>query len=315
MRVGLVDVDAESRGRVTFPNLPLMKIAAYHKMLGDIVEWYQPLLSGHMDIVYLSRVFGDEYTQDYNWPIDADVVIRGGSGYAIKVEGESEVHHKELDPPLPPEIECMMPDYSIYADKGITDTAYGFLTRGCPRGCFFCHECSMQGRQVKTVARLTDFWSGQRHISLMDPNLTCSKDWGMHIADLANSGATVDFTQGLDITAMSSAKCQDLNGIKYKRIHFAWDRPWEDNTEKFRMVMDNLKGARKETISAYVLTNAGSTHEEDLWRVYTLRDLGIQPYVMIYRKKTAPKITRKLQRYCNSPQIFWSTPSFAEYQR
>lgn len=315
MRIGLIDVDAESRGKVTFPNVPLMKIAAYHKMLGDTVEWYQPLFSGHMDIVYLARVFGDEYTKDYNWPVDADRVIRGGSGYAIKVEDGKEVHHPELDPALPAEIEAMMPDYSIYEDQGITDTSFGFLTRGCPRGCFFCHVCSMQGRKVRTVARLSDFWAGQKHISLLDPNLTCSKDWTMHIKDLADSKAKVDFTQGLDITVMSPEKCADLNGINWERIHFAWDRPWEDNTRQFAMVMQNLKHARRDTVSAYVLTNAGSTHEEDLWRIYTLRDLGIQPYVMIYRKETAPKITRKLQRYVNSPMIFWSIGSFDEYQK
>ena len=315
MRIGLVDVDAESRGKVTYPNLALMKISAYHKRHGDTVEWYSPLLSGHMDVVYLARVFGDEYTRDYNWPVDADRVITGGSGYAITVEGGREVYHPERDPPLPPEIEAASPDYSIYEQYGLTDTAYGFLTRGCPRACFFCHVCAMQGRKVRTVARLRDFWDGQKHISLLDPNLTCSRDWPMHIRDLADSRALVDFTQGLDIRAMTPDKCDDLNAVRWERIHFAWDRPEEDNTERFRVVMDRLKRARKETVSAYVLTNAGSTHEQDLWRVETLRSLGITPYVMIYRKQTAPPITRKLQRYTNSPMIFWQLNNFDEYQR
>lgn len=38
MRIGLIDVDAESRGKVTFPNLALMKISAWHKLRGDSVE-------------------------------------------------------------------------------------------------------------------------------------------------------------------------------------------------------------------------------------------------------------------------------------
>lgn len=313
MRIGLIDVDAESRGKVTTPNLALMKLSAYHKAKGDTVEWYKPLLSGHMDIVYMSRVFGDEYTKDYLWPVDADTVIRGGSGYAISVVDGKEVHDKRLDLDLPPDVERMMPDYGLYDIDN--DTAYGFLTRGCPRGCFFCHVCSMQGRQVHTVNRLSDFWTGQKKISLFDPNLTCSKDWGMHIRDLAESRALVDFTQGLDITAMTEAKCADLNGLRIERIHFAWDRPWEDHRERFAMVMRELAFARKQTVSAYVLTNAGSTHQEDIHRVETLRELGIQPYVMIYRKHTAPKITRQLQRYTNSPMIFWSLNSFDEYMK
>lgn len=38
MRVELIDVDGHN-----FPNLPLMKISAYHKSRGDSVAWYNPL--------------------------------------------------------------------------------------------------------------------------------------------------------------------------------------------------------------------------------------------------------------------------------
>lgn len=169
MRVGLIDVDAESRGKVTFPNLALMKISAWHKEQGDTVEWYKPLLSGHMDRVYMSKVFGDEYTQDYEFVVDADVIIKGGSGYAIKVVDGVETYDKSLDPDLPSIIDHMMPDYLLY---GITDTAYGFLTKGCPRGCAFCHVAKMQGRKTTHAGRLEEFWNGQKNIVLLDPNLT-----------------------------------------------------------------------------------------------------------------------------------------------
>ena len=134
MRIGLIDVDAESRGKVTFPNLALMKLSAWHKKQGDTVEWYKPLLSGHMDRVYMSKVFGSEYTKNYIYPVDAEEIIKGGSGYAISVENGVEVYDKSKDTELPHEVEHIMPDYDLY---GITDTAYGFLTRGCPRGCPF----------------------------------------------------------------------------------------------------------------------------------------------------------------------------------
>lgn len=312
IRVGLIDVDAESRGKVTFPNLALMKISAWHRAQGDTVEWYQPLLSGHMDLVYMSKVFGAEYTKDYPWPVDADKVIKGGSGYAISIVDGQEVHDKAADPPLPDEIEHMCPDYSIY---NFPSTAYGFLTKGCPRGCKDCLVESMQGRRVVTVSHLTDWWHGEKHIVLLDPNLTASRDWDKHIYDLAMSEAKVNFSQGLDIRLMTPTKYTQLNKVNWERIHFAWDNP-EDNLEKdFAQAMQLLRNARKETVSAYVLTNAGSTHEQDLQRIMTLRKLGVQPYVMIKRKRTAPFITRKLQRWVNSPMIFWSTKSFDEYQR
>ena len=80
MRIGLIDVDGHR-----FPNIPLMKISAWHKSQGDHVEWYQPLFSGHMDKVYMSKVFS--FTPDYEYYVDADEVIKGGSGYAITLSG------------------------------------------------------------------------------------------------------------------------------------------------------------------------------------------------------------------------------------
>lgn len=70
MKIGLIDCDSHN-----FPNLALMKISAWHKQQGDHVEWYQPLFSGHMDIVYKSKVFS--FSPDYEWPIDADKIIGG----------------------------------------------------------------------------------------------------------------------------------------------------------------------------------------------------------------------------------------------
>jgi hypothetical protein len=46
-RIGLVAVDSAN-----FPNLPLMKLSAYHKQRGDSVEWAVGL--EHYDVVYMS---------------------------------------------------------------------------------------------------------------------------------------------------------------------------------------------------------------------------------------------------------------------
>lgn len=79
MRIGLIDCEMESNlknSKNPFPNLALMKLSAFHKSKGDSVEWYQPMFSGHMDKVYISKVFN--FTPDYEYCIDADEVIRGG---------------------------------------------------------------------------------------------------------------------------------------------------------------------------------------------------------------------------------------------
>lgn len=309
-RIGLIDVDKESRGKCTFPNLALMKLSSWHKAHGDVVEWYTPD-SGRYDRVYMSKVFGSEYTKDYPYPVNADEIIRGGSGYAISVVDGKEVYDKSLDPDLPYEVEHSMPDYSLY---GITDTAYGFLTRGCPRGCSFCHTAEMQGRKCRTHANLSEFHSGQKNIVLLDPNITAHPDFIALMKQLSDSKAYVDFSQGLDIRLLTEEKIEALNQVKVKRIHIAWDNPNEDITPKLEMASKTFKRWRKQVVSCYVLTNYNSTHEQDLYRINTLRRFNVQPDVRIYRKPTAPLEAKKLQRWCN-PFIFWKCESFEDYQK
>ena len=153
MKIGLIDVD----GHNGHPNLPLMKLSAWHKHNGDSVEWYQPLFSGHMTKVYMSKVFG--FTPDYPYLIDADEMIKGGSGYCIETVNEKEIYHPENDRQLPDEIEHIFPDYSLYPEK-TKDTAYGYLTRGCPRGCDFCIIKDKEGRKSVKVADLSEFFRG-----------------------------------------------------------------------------------------------------------------------------------------------------------
>lgn len=312
MKVGLMDVDAWSRGgKVTFPNLALMKLSAWHKAHGDTVEWIPYGFHGHYDRAYLSKVFSDEYSRDYPYYIDADEVIRGGSGYAITVENGQEVYHKENDPQLPDEIEHTYPDYSIYPQ--FPDIAYGFLTRGCPRGCAFCHVAGMQGRRSRRVAQLSEFWNGQKNIVLLDANISACRECVDIFGELADTGSYVEFNQGLDARLLTTEKIEALNHVKYRRIHFAWDKYEEDLRGDFLRIAENLKRMNKRTVSCYVLTNFGSTHEQDLERVMFLRELGIQPYVMIYRKNTAPHLTRRLARWVNNPWVFWAVPTFDDY--
>lgn len=94
MNIGLIDVDSHN-----FPNLALMKISAYHKAQGDNVEWCIPML--HYDIVYITKTFGDEYSEMDKTVINADKVICGGTGFAIKVVDGKEVYEKSADGELP----------------------------------------------------------------------------------------------------------------------------------------------------------------------------------------------------------------------
>lgn len=301
MKIGLIDVDGHN-----FPNLPLMKISAWHKSKGDTIEWYEPMFSGHCDRVYMSKVF--TFTEDYQYYIDTAEIIRGGTGYNYPDGGES----------LPDEIEHIYPDYSIYSRliPEVEDTAYGFLTRGCPRGCDFCIVEKKEGKRSKKVADLSEFWRGQKNIVLLDPNMFACPDWKELSQQLINSGAWIDFSQGCDIRLMTREKAEYIKRMKIKQIHFAWDK-YEDR-EMIVPKFDEFKRITewdKRKLGVYVLTNFNTTHEQDLERIYTLRELGYWPYVMIYEKEKLPRghITRKLQRWVNMRAIFENVPRFEEY--
>lgn len=312
MRIGLIDVDGHN-----FPNIPLMKLSAWHKTRGDAVEWYEPLIHGFpnppLDKVYMSKVFS--FSPDYEYFVNAKEVVKGGSGYCISLENGKEVFDKTKDKELPYEIEHIYPDYSIY---GITDTAYGFLTRGCPRGCDFCHVKVKEGLCSRKVADLSEFWNGQKNIVLCDPNILACKDWKSLLQQLVDSKAWIDINQGLDIRLMTEEKAELIKQMKIKELHFAWDR-YEDKdiiVPKFKMFKEITQIDIRKLI-VFVLCNFDTTIEQDLERIYTLRDLGYWAYVMLYDKEHIPKNSklRKMARWVNMRSVFATVPKFEDYLR
>ncbi len=291
MNVGLIDVDSHN-----FPNLALMKLSAFHKAQGDEVEWYSP--EKHYDLVYQSKVFDDTYSKDIDFIPQADKIIKGGTGYG-------------LNNTLPYEVEHIMPDYGLY---GITDTAYGFLTRGCPRHCAFCIVGDKEGLQSHKVADLSEFWNGQAKIELMDPNLLACPQRMELLDQLIDSRAVVNINQGFDIRLTNEIVAEKIGRMRVKRIHFAWDNPKQDLTVYFRRFSEAYRRKSSSTKVVYILTNFKSTMEENLWRIYTVRDLGYDPYVMVFDKPHAPKEIRQLQRWVNNKIIFRKCNSFEEYK-
>ena len=295
MKVGLIDVDSHR-----WPNLCLMKLSTYHKARGDAVEWWSP--EGRYDLVYKSRVFTDLYSKDTIQVTNADAVIRGGTGYGP-------------GPNLPDAVEHSRPDYSLYPQ--FPDTAYGFLTRGCPRNCGFCIVSGKEGRKSVQTADLSEFWDGQRNIKLLDANLLACPEHETLLNQLAASRAYVDFTQGLDARLLTEDNIAAINRVRLKGIHFAWDSMRESDAilEKLRLYASLAKRKPNgDYATVYVLTKYDSTPEQDLYRVETLREMGYDPYVMIYEKPTAPLITKRLQGWVNNKRIFHTVARFEDFQ-
>lgn len=305
MKIGLIDVDGHN-----FPNLALMKISAFHKAKGDEVEWHFPL--EHYDIVYVSKTFGDEYTQMGMEVIQADKIISGGTGFAIKVVNGIEEYEKTNDGELPYEIEHIYPDYDLYPEltKG---KAFGYLTRGCPNKCCFCCVWKKEGLVTHKVADLSEWWNGQKEIILLDPNILACRQHLELLEQLAQSGASVDFTQGLDARFINEKNLEILKRIKIKTMHFAFDfmRNERRIVKGLKLAKEVLKINDRKAI-CYMLTNFDTSIKDDCYRVKLIQSAGYAPDVRIYRKNALPKrhILRDLQRWSNNKLIYRSTKFF-----
>lgn len=310
-RIGLIDVDGHH-----FPNLALMRISAWHKAQGDIVEWWWTDLI-HYDIVYMSKIFSDAYSKDMPTPANADRVIKGGTGYCISLGTNGrEIFNPVNNTCLPAEMERCFPDYSIYPQFNF---AVSMTSRGCPNNCGFCHVTQKEGCAAVKVADVKDFWSGQKEIVSLDPNITACKEKRELFRQYRETGAMIDFSQGLDVRVIDDEDIADINALRLKKIHFAWDNPALDLRDRFKYYAAGAKHKPHGKFGAcYVLTNYERCSVQEhidraLFRIYALRDMKFDPYVMIYDKPHAPQEIRYLQRWCNNKIIFAAEPDFYKY--
>ena len=91
-------------------------------------------------------------------------------------------------------------------------------------------------------------------------------------------------------------------------IHFAFDDiKQEKSIVKGLTLYKKISNIPEYKTGIYILTNFNTTHEQDLYRVKVVQELGYRPYIMIYNKKSAPKITKDLQRWANNRMIYYAS--------
>ena len=119
-----------------------------------------------------------------------------------------------------------------------------------------------------------------------------------------------------DLEQNKKEKAEYIKRLKVKNVHFAWDR-YEDKDHiipKFKFFKE-ITGWDFRKLTVFVLTNYNTTFEQDLERIYTLRELGYYPYVMVYNKHLTATNDRcrRLQRWCNNRLIFNTCKRFEDY--
>lgn len=266
MYIGLHDAEKEHLKKKTFPNYALMKISAWHKAKGDTVEWWNPLY--RYDQVYSSKVF--DFTPDN--PYLPDKTIRGGTGY----------RDLPIDKELPPEIDAMYPDYSIYPD---CDYAIGYLTRGCPNHCRWCVVPDKEGvirpyRKWQDVVRPdTD------KLVLMDNNILSCGYGISQLESLIGSGYRIDLNQGMDARLVTDRIAKILSQLSWIRfIRFSCDQ--KSQIEPIKRVIELLgsHGVKPYRIFIYLLVT--DDIEDAAQRIEALkRYKGINLYAQAERNE------------------------------
>ena len=286
MKIGLLDIDSHN-----FPNLALMKLSTYHRQQGDTVEWLNHF--NRYDRVYKSKVF--TFTPDDNHVIQADEVIKGGTGYKLY----SDLFCDDTEP-----------DYTLYQN---VKHAYGFLTRGCIRRCHFCIVPKKEGnirpyRDIETVLQ------GRKTAILMDNNVLACNHGISQLEKIADIGCKVDFNQGLDCRLVTHEIAKLLSKIKWIRhIRFSCDSM--ELIEPLTKAIERLNrhGISNHRLFVYILVTDVIDANE---RCKILKRLGVTPFAQPYRDEyntPPPSEQKRFARYINRREIFNSV-DFEQYK-
>jgi len=294
-----------------FPNLALMKLAAWYKSMGDEVclvgkNLVRTTPISNPDIVYVSVIFEESaaQAQGLRWMYPQAEFHIGGSGINL---------HRNL----PPEAEALDPDYEIYDGRGIAGWPYalGFSSRGCGRKCKFCVVPRKEGklRQEITLERIV---GGRDRLVLLDNNMAMDPQVEEKLKWLAEWGGKVNINQGFDARVVDRRPrlAELLVDVKYcsrtfktKMLTLAYDHPrYKDIVTRVCGLLTDAGHNIRSDIQWYVLVNFNTTFEQDLARVHHLKELGTNPFMMIYNKRTAPLKLKRLARWCNRREFFWS---------
>jgi hypothetical protein len=282
VKIGLIDVDSK------YPNLALMKISAWYKSQNHNIKWWNAFEV--FDLIYASQVF----TKSKNHYLPKNCVI-GGSGVSLESRLSEEIEH-------------IYPDYNLYK----IDYAMGYLTRGCINKCPFCIVWRKEGNLHKHAA-LQEFWHGQEKLMLLDNALTDYDHAEVELEQIRDEGLRLNLTQGFNIRTIKESTASILADIymweKYSQWHISWDNINEESMIRQGLDLLERVGIRPYKMMCYVLCGFNTTPDQDLYRIKQLKEWGIDPFVMPFRK--SPYLNA-LTKWCNRKQLFGSC-SFEQY--
>ena len=288
MRISLIDVDSK------IPNLALMKISAYHKQKGDVVGFNLR----NPDKIYSSIVFKKNRGKANNKTLDGIERVFGGSGFDLSIK-------------LPDEIEFIKPDYDLYP----SEYSQGFTTRGCIRNCYFCVVPSKEGQLIRNQHPKEFHDDRFNTIMVMDNNWLADREWFFETSRWIIDKGLHLIEHGLDIRLIDEEIIGQLEDLKIKLWHFAFDLTSLEPTirEKVQLLKDCGINT-KNSVSIYCYVHDDSQYEDALYRCNVLRSLRVNARPMWNCDLPKTGRIKRLNKWAWRPNLYWSFP-YKEYSK
>lgn len=322
MNIAIIDAEIVGKTKHRFPNLCSMKLSSYHKSIGDSVTLktdYEGLEL--FDKVYISKVFTKTEVPEH--VLSMPNVQYGGTGF-----------YYDKAPPLPPEVEHIMPDYHLYDEwveqainSGVKrneftyylDYSIGYLTRKCFRGCYYCVNRNYKG--VEVASPLSEFMDESRpKLCFLDDNFLGCPKWRELIQPVIESKKRFQFKQGLDERLLTADKIIEISKWKYDgEVIFAFDNIEDKEliTSKLELIRSTVPDWRRE-LKFYVFCGCDKhdKYDDEFWkqditnlfeRISILSRYGAKPYIMRFEKVYDSEFASfyaAVAAWCNQPSIF-----------
>lgn len=271
----------------TIPNLAIMKISAWHKARGDLVDWAMP----DPDLIYISIM----QSKNKWWPESIKVmhpgvqVLAGGPGY------DPAVH-------LPPEIEIMPPDHSIYPSHKYS---VGRVTSGCPRHCHFCVVPNIEPGGIRFVQHPAAIWEPGTILRLIDDNILALPAAFDLVHDFVVDHSVPLHMEYFDIrfiTPTIAKKIIEMNPRNGIWIAF-------DFTALEKVVRDGVKiireaGFHSRELHALLYCHDESCIDDVKYRWNVCREIGIEPFLMVNNQLKLSLRMRRIRRVAVRPGLW-----------
>ena len=273
MRIALVDGSPTTS--ISLYPLPLLKLGAWRKSLGDECVLFSARLpkAGEFDEIWITTRF----TYDLNFAVSmaqvaqqrANRVWVGGVSASLFPERFAE-KGIEVHQGLLPAAEVFAPDYSLLS--GPPKYSITHTSRGCIRKCGFCMVTKLEPIFASRPTWAQDLHPTTDRILFYDNNWLAKPAADFEtdtriLKTLVKSGRikSFDFNQGLDARLVTDEIADMLQGLPLKPVRFAFDGMQEDGHYQ-RAVEKMIKRGFREFVT-YVLYNFKDTPQDFYYRL------------------------------------------------